>query len=791
LVREIKIPVFILTSSFICGLFLSFYKFPLFILGSLIFIYFFWFFVFNKRNFYLTLWLGFLFIFYLAGYFYFKNIDKKHFRIEKEIELLVKIKKVEPYYSGYLNTGFSSSVGNFIFKTDKKYFSPGETCLINFNGRKNSEYLNPFSIEKKKILLTKGIDIELVVQKEKDFVCERDKFFNLERIRYRLFNFSEKLSGTAKGLIQALVLGVEYNFPEEYKEKLKNQGLYHQLAISGFNLAILFGLFYKFFYHLLKFTPLMRIGYPLQNISYLLALPGAFIILLFSGFCPPAFRAFIFLVLFVLSKFFFRNTSSLILLFLTATLILIFQPYLIGNLSFQLSFVATLGLIVGDRLFNTYFKKLIPDSNIIFKGLSSLLYAFFISFTVSLLVFPFIIYINRSIPLATPINNLIATFFWSFIFIPFSILIAIFSFFNETLALNLANVLANIFDWYIKIPLFELVYKFKIPVNLIILFFIFSLLILILLNHFMKTYRKYLLWLAFSLTFYSLLCYFYNKSFYILVFDVGKANAILVKNADSNILIDTGPNYFKNFNWTKVYLLPVLNKLGVDIIELIIISHPDLDHSGGLKTIRKYFYVKKVISGRFKSEDWEKTNILILPDPIDKPEVFKIKEAEFFLFPGEKIYKDLNRESLVVYLEYKGLTTIFPGDIDKFRFYKMKRKGEILPVEIFVSSHHGSKYSVDKNILNWLTPKVVLTSGRGKNFPHKDYVHLLKSLNKPHFFTQNTGAIFIFPKKEHFLVCFEREKRKDFLLSTFFPFVPLYLENGHCKKFDYHKNLVK
>ncbi|MCD6489981.1 MAG: hypothetical protein J7K20_04570, partial [Thermodesulfobacterium sp.] len=69
-----------------------------------------------------------MFIFYLAGYFYFKNIDKKHFRIEKEIELLVKIKKVEPYYSGYLNTGFSSSVGNFIFKTDKKYFSPGETC---------------------------------------------------------------------------------------------------------------------------------------------------------------------------------------------------------------------------------------------------------------------------------------------------------------------------------------------------------------------------------------------------------------------------------------------------------------------------------------------------------------------------------------------------------------------------------------------------------------------------------------------------------------------------------------
>lgn len=56
-------------------------------------------------------------------------------------------------------------------------------------------------------------------------------------MRYQIFRFSENLSSTAQGLIQALVSKVEYNIPEEYKDKLKNQGLYHQLAISGFNLA--------------------------------------------------------------------------------------------------------------------------------------------------------------------------------------------------------------------------------------------------------------------------------------------------------------------------------------------------------------------------------------------------------------------------------------------------------------------------------------------------------------------------------------------------------------------------
>lgn len=791
MVKETKTPIFILTSSFVLGLFLSFYKFPFLIFIFLVLGYFILSFLFNKNHWYLSLWLGFLIISYLVGYLFFKNLKNfyiDHYKLEK-IELVTTIEKVEPYYYGYLNTSFSSSIGKIIFKTDKKYFFPGQRCLITFQNRGYHEYFNPFSFEKERTLLVKGIELELKFLKEEGFVCEEGKNFSLEKIRYKLFNFSEKLSGTAKGLLQALVLGVEYNFPEEYKEKLKNQGLYHQLAISGFNLAILFGIFYQIFYHLLKFTPLIRTGYPLQNISYLLALPGALLILLLSGFCPSAFRAFIFLSLFIISKIFFRNTSSLILLFLTATLILIFQPYLIGNLSFQLSFVATLGLIIGDRIFKTYFKNLISTSNTLLKSINYFFYLFLLSFIVSLFVFPFIIYINGAFPLATPINNLIATFFWSFVFIPSSIFISILSFLNENIALSLANILAYVFDYYIKIPFFEWTYKFKIPVNLVIFCMIVSLLIFIFLNHFIKTYKKYFLWCVISFIFYISIYHLYERTFYILIFDVGRASASLIKNEDSFILIDTGPNYFKDFNWTKVYLLPVLNKLGVEVIDLVVISHPDLDHSGGLETLKKYFYIKKVISGNFDSEDWEKTNILILPDPIENPEVLKIKNVEFFLFPGKIPYEDLNRESLVVYLEYKGLTTLFPGDVDKIRFYRMKEEGGILPVEVLVSPHHGSKYSIDENIISWLNPKVVLTSGRGNNFPHQEYLGLLERFNKLQFSTEKVGAIFIFPKDDYFLICFEKEKRKNFLFSALFPLIPLYLEEGFCERFEYHKNL--
>lgn len=785
--REIKTPIFFLSSALILGLFFSFYQIPL-ILLFLAFLGIF-FYLFFKKNFLkpLFLWIFCILGFYLIGKIYFSKVNKYSIQ-EENFTILTKIKKVEPYYQGYLNTAYNYDLGNFIFKTDKIYFSPGEVCLIKFKRTSFSEYINPFYVEREKRLLVKGQFLELTPVKKEDWICEKRKEFTLENLRYQVFRFSEKLSSNARGLIQALVLGVEYNIPEEYKDKLKNQGLYHQLAISGFNLAVLFGLLYKFWYNFLKFTPFIKIGYPLQNISHLLSLPGAFIILLFSGFCPSAFRAFVFLLLYVLNKLFFRSASTLNLLFLTITLILIFQPYLIGNLSFQLSFIATLGLIIGDKIFNANLKELIKFKNSWLIILNKIFYLFLLSFIVSILVFPFIIYINGTFPLLTPVNNVLATFFWSLIFIPLSISISIISFFHENFAIYLADILDSIFNWYIKIPFFEIVYKINIPFNLMIFFLIFCIITFLIFYNYGKNYTKYLLWILICFLFYICFYYFYLNTFYILIFDVGRGNCILIKNKSNYILIDTGPNYFQNFNWTKTYLSPILNKLGVDIIEEIIISHPDLDHSGGLKTLKEEFFVKKVISGNFYVEDWEKVNTLFLPEIIDNPISFKIKETELFIFPGNIPYEDLNRESLVVYLEYKGLTVLFSGDIDKIRFYRMKENNQILPVEILISPHHGSKYSINEEILTWLNPKVIITSGRGIYFPHPDYLKILSKFNKSHFGTNEKGAIFVFPKKDYFLICFEKDRKKDFLASFLFPLIPAFLEKGDfCKSFGYHK----
>ena len=796
---EVHTGVFLLTSSFILGLFLSFYHIPFYLLliPSFLFIAHIWIKKLSPQKKSIILWIIGLNLFFIGGEFYWAHLKslKKNKDFE-EAELLTRIERVEPYYQGYLIYAESSAIGSFIFKTSKKFFKPGDMCLLYFKRKKLKEYLNPFYTPKIKRLLVKGINSELNFLENKPIVCSFKKAPVLEFLRYKLLKFSEKLSGEARGLFQALVLGVEYNLPSEYLEKLKAQGLYHQLAISGFNLAILFGLFYQLSYFILKYTPVIKIGYPLQNFSYLLALPGAFLVLVFSGFCPSALRAFVFLVLFVVSRIIFKTTTSLIILFLTATLILLFQPYLIGNLSFQLSFTATLGLLIGDRLFNIYFKDYFKtqekESHWFLKAVHYLIYSLFISSVVSMFVFPFLIYINGRFPLAMPLNNLIATGFWSFFFIPLALFIALLSFINENIALKCAYLLDALFKFYIKIPFFEVEYKAGLPVNLILFFILCVIVLFLLISRFFRGYRRYLVFILSVVLVYISLKFLYSRTFYITIFDVGRADAFLIKNKETNILIDTGPNYkFKGFNWTKVYLEPVLTKMGVEKFEFLIISHPDLDHAGGLNELKRDFYIKKIISGNFSLKDWQKVTPLYFPEELTQPTVLKIGETELFLFPGKRVYETLNRESLVVYLEYKGFTMLFPGDIDIKRFYRMKRKGEIIPVEVLVAPHHGSKNGFNEEILEWLNPEVVVISGRGKFHPHPEIISLIKKSGKPYFSTEKHGAIYIFPKEGYFLVCVEKEKRKKFWLSSFFPLIPFYIEGGYCKKFEYHRVFVE
>ncbi len=790
--------------SFFLGLCFKFYKvpfylfiIPLFILSEI------WSnrSITKKKHF-----LIFGFLIFLLGYFYLTAYIKLKITSYKApqgtFETFFKVEKVEPYYGKY-KVWIDTSQGTYTFLTEKKLFTPGKFCLAYFKEKRFKKYLNPFSPLKTELFFIQGIEGELKLLDDRPVVCEEASGFNLENLRFQLFEFSEKLPPLSKALFQTLVLGVHRGLPPQYLERLKTQGLYHLLAISGFHLGVLFGIFYFFWRGVFGVLAIRNSFFqPVQLFASLCALPGAFLMLLFSGFAPSAERAFFFLFLFVVSRLLFRNTSSLSLLCLTALLLLIFKPTYVGSFSFLLSFLATFALIIGGRAARLLAAVLnLNSADFWKKRIFNIFQAILASFAVSLLIFPLILFIDGSFPIGTPLNNLIAGAFWGFVFIPLSIFSALLSFINQDLALKTALFLGKTFSFYSKLPFWEYQLSFSLPVNLIISLCILTPILMFFLWRRKKTLISAVLTTTVCLVaFYFVFLFFYLKIPMITVFDVGKGDAILIKvpskESSYYVLWDTGPNFGKKsgFNWTKFYLVPVLKKLGVNAFDLIAVSHPDLDHSGGFSTIKKCFFIEEEITSEFPEACWSKVNLNEPLSYLIEPEVKKFGEAELFLYPGKvehllsfkKPCEHLNSESLVGVLEYKGFTMILPGDIDVSRFSRLIYEKKIFPAEVLLSPHHGSKTGLNSFVLKAVKPKTVLISGRGRFHPHPVILRLFRKEKLPYFVTASSGAIYVFPQKKSFLVCEERKRREDFWARLLFPLFPYYWDTMGCYRFNYH-----
>ena len=759
LLPEIKTPVFLTSSSFILALFVNFYKLPLYLTVFPPFLYL-CFVLFRRKNRTSLFWWCLYFLtFFIITNFLLMPYPKASLQLHTEN--LIKTKRDEPYFQGFIVYGYNPVIGDIVFKTKDLRFKPGEVCLLKL-ALSSRNILNPFSISKEEFLKSKGIVAEVKLLSKKPF-CKKETASFFESLRYRLFTFSEEMPPLARGLFRALVLGVKNSLPPEYLKKLKAQGVYHLLAISGFHLAVVFGIFYFVFLFFLRHLPLIT-QHPFQNIAGISALPFTFLVIGLSGFCPSALRAFLFLCLFIFTRFFFKDTTSLVILFLTAVLSLLFQPYLIGNLSFQLSFLAVFSLILGDRIFKKYLLNIFLNPEFhsekaskIFKFLiNKIFYSIFVSLIVSLILSPIIIYMAGSFPLATPLNNLIAGFFWSFLFIPLSFIIAFLSFFFPSLALSLSHFLEKCFHLYLAIPLPSPCFIPEIPVNLIFLtivlsfssFFIFYCFVLKRKN-FKKIPQPILMILFFCINlsiFYKTFLELCERVPAIIFFDTPGEVSILFKTGrgfqQNYFLFATLTDAKSSFKeWTLSRISASLKKLGINEFSIFEFKNenifPDVYSfflSQGLKVKRKPLF-----------ED-----SLFLRTPEGK--------AEFFFFKNPFLF----------YAEVQGLTFLYSKEpqLKKLFLAKLKRRLIFSEVCLFKS---GSRLFAIKNyqVLQWLKPRFWIMRDVFKN-----------------------GAFYLFPEKTYFLICTEAGRRKNFWTSLFFPFVPYYMGGrvANCRKVFYHKS---
>ena len=187
---------------------------------------------------------------------------------------------------------------------------------------------------------------------------------------------------------------------------------------------------------------------------------------------------------------------------------------------------------------------------------------------------------------------------------------------------------------------------------------------------------------------------------YVHYINVGQGDSILIQVGDCDILIDAG---------TASYGTTVSNYLknkGVDDIELMINTHPDADHCGGLTTVLNNFVVEQV----WISKDTSKTSAaytnfiaavgtegLTAKQP-SAGATYTYEYLEITVLYSAK-GSDSNNSSIVVMLEYGSFKFLFTGDAGEEVENKLLSSGSDLSCDVLKVGHHGSKYSSTASFL--------------------------------------------------------------------------------------------
>lgn len=244
--------------------------------------------------------------------------------------------------------------------------------------------------------------------------------------------------------------------------------------------------------------------------------------------------------------------------------------------------------------------------------------------------------------------------------------------------------------------------------------------------------------------------------------DVGQGDASLIQLPQTSggpvqILIDGGPN--KKIVSELEKILPAEDRY----IDLVILSHPQLDHFGGLIDVMKRYKVGAFLfngrsaDGAFK--DLEKTieenNVpavqLIRGDNIKfKDYVFKVlSPPENFLFSAE-----LNQTSLVMMLKTGNASALFTGDIDAaVENYLLSAEPE-LAADILKVAHHGSKFSSTSAFLEVLKPKMaaIEVGDNGYGHPTAEALRRLEAIGAKIYRTDKDGTVNLLIKNDRIQV---------------------------------------
>lgn len=457
----------------------------------------------------------------------------------------------------------------------------------------------------------------------------------------------------------------------------KDNGTSHILAISGLHIGLIYGLLYGVGF----FIP--------KRLRRMYALILVLVYVIFIGFPISAVRAWFLIGLAVVANACCRKYDVLQTLGLISLLLMLMNPYILYHSGFQFSFAAVL---VIEVVYKALFMKMKS------KGLQLLL----LPLVIQLGMLPLTVYHQNTLHLLSFLTNIVSVFFIAWVLYGLLIYLLL----PMPLILSFVDfIFSMIYGFNVYMDQLDY-FKMTCPSPSIILVMIFYIGLALYRE---KRYLKFML--GIFLIAVVLMMLYYSIVVEVYFFDIGQGDAILIRKGFDTLLIDGGkPSEDKR-------LRDVLLKQGIGSIDVLMLSHSDMDHMGGFLDIPNMI----------------KNATLLYKKPNDEKEGFdklKVKKKmpcysghldlgfvniELLPYLSQDSY---NNSSLIGYVTAYETTLFFTGDIESSVEEMLSYK----PVDILKVPHHGSKSSSTESMLDASHPEYAIICV-GKNFyghPHKE-----------------------------------------------------------------------
>lgn len=509
-------------------------------------------------------------------------------------------------------------------------------------------------------------------------------------------------------LVSAMVLGSKaVDLPYDIRDLFVQAGLAHALAASGFQTSLILGV-------ILQLTRRAK-----QGTQFTLGLLALMIFLSLTGFQPSVLRAVIMGFAALVGLVLKRKVKQLGSLLLAATLLLLFNPLWIWDLGFQLSFLATLGLIVTVPPIVERLGWLPP-------AIASLIA---VPLAATIWTLPLQLSVFGVVPSYSLLLNIITTPFISVISIG-GIISALVALIWTEAGSFLAGLLHYPTDWLIKlVELFS-----KLPGNSIAVgsISIWQLLIIygLIISVWQVRWWRHRWWFAGVIAIGLVIVPVWhsaNSLFRITLLAAGSEPVLVIQDRGTVTLINSGDE-----NTGRFTILPFLQQQGVNQIDAAIATNfPGNDSHGWLEVLRR-LPIKNFYGYAPKPENSIETQVI-------QQEVQKAQGTYQPLLLGQTLNTGaivaqlINDQLPILQVQIQDQNWLLVGDIKSNEVAQLVKTGALPRPQVLWCSPQALK-----NLVVALQPKVAIASSTDLE---PNVLSELSQSQTKLFFTGRDGAI--------------------------------------------------